>query len=167
MPSPSWVLPGWHRHPLSGAPPPLWRWLARGREEGAGWCLGRGTAIACPVAPPPLWCCPPDSISEQLQWRWSPLVTVYTAMVWAVHRGVLSGATAPFFPRVGSSWGWPGRSPPPLSGDQRLVSSHWNSTIGRGTAVSGALAETSSFAPTALFSLWAINRGGARAWAGC
>ena len=34
---------------------------------------------------------------------------------------------------------------------------------GPGTAVSGALAETSSFAPTALFGLEAINRGGS--WA--
>jgi hypothetical protein len=50
--------------------------------------------------------------------------------------------------------------PPPLS-------SRWNSTIGRGTAVSGALAETSSFAPTALLGLGAINKGGAWAWAGC
>jgi hypothetical protein len=52
--------------------------------------------------------------------------------------------------------------PPPLSGDQRLVSSHWDSTIGRGTAVSSALVETSNFVPMALFSLGAINRGRAR-----
>ena len=54
-----------------------------------------------------------------------------------------------------------------LSDDQRLVFSRWNSTVGRGTAVSDALAENSSFASTALFGLGAINRGGARAWAGC
>ena len=33
--------------------------------------------------------------------------------------------------------------------------------------MSGALIETGSFAPMALFGLEAINRGGARAWAGC
>jgi hypothetical protein len=38
----------------------------------------------------------------------------------------------------------------------------WNLTVGRGIAVSGALAGTNNFAPMALFSLGAINRGGLR-----
>jgi hypothetical protein len=42
---------------------------------------------------------------------------------------------------------------------------HWNLTVGEGTVVSCALAETDSFAPTALFGLGAINRGGAWPWA--
>jgi hypothetical protein len=45
--------------------------------------------------------------------------------------------------------------------------SRWNSTVGKGTAMSGALIETSSFAPMALFGLGAINRGGAQPWASC
>jgi hypothetical protein len=36
-----------------------------------------------------------------------------------------------------------------------------------GTTVFGALADSSPKAPTALFGLGAINRGRARAWAGC
>jgi hypothetical protein len=90
-----------------------------------------------------------------------------TAMPRAVHR--------PIFPEgkgfAGLAWlvtttprAMP---PPPLSSEKWLISSHWNSTIGRGTAVSGAVAETGSFAPTALFGLGAINRGGAQRWAGC
>jgi hypothetical protein len=64
--------------------------------------------------------------------------------------------------------------PPPRSSDQRLLSSRWNSNVGVGIAVSsarhrhvGALVEASSFAPTTLFDLGAINRGGALAWASC
>jgi hypothetical protein len=59
----------------------------------------------------------------------------------------------PYFSREVVSRGQAGWSLPPLSGDQRLVSSCWNLTVGKGTAVSSALIETSSFAPMALFGL--------------
>jgi hypothetical protein len=74
------------------------------------------------------------------------------------HRRPEDGAPPLFFQRLGSSGAGrvvtatPRAVPPPsLSSDQRC----WNSTIGRGTAMSGAHAKTSSFAPMALFGLGA------------
>jgi hypothetical protein len=112
-------------------------------------------------------------------------VTVYTAIVRAVHRrfsaksaglglgdrlstAVPRAMHRPIFPEgkgfAGLAWvvtATPRAVPPPP------LSSRWNSTVGRGTAMSGALAETSCFAPTALLGLGAINKGRAQAWAGC
>jgi hypothetical protein len=136
-------------------------------------------------APPPLGRCPPSLGPEQYSVGWSLSVMVYTAMVWAAHRWVLSGATsafqprargeglvtawappclgrciALFFSRAGSSWGWPGWSPPPLQLEGAPPCPV------PGTAMFGALADNSPIASTTLFGLGAINRGGAWPWAG-
>ena len=97
----------------------------------------------------------------------------------------LSGGGTVVFSRECSFWGLAWVAPPPLGwctttlclvpGAQWIIQiSHWNLTVGgappcpvTGTTLSGALGEKEYFAPTALFGLGAINRGGARAWAGC
>ena len=48
--------------------------------------LGAGTAVPCPMAPPPLGRCPPELGRAQQEPGWSPEVAVHTAMVRAVHR---------------------------------------------------------------------------------
>jgi hypothetical protein len=130
---------------------------------------------------------------------WSPSMTVYTILGMAVHRcghrcpcpvpplfslemGSLSWVrrcTAPFFQRGSVSGTWLGWSPLPLEqchhhavfGDQQLVSSHWEVTIGASppqgrcaTAVSGAPEQTAPRGTMALFAYVAINRGCGRPW---
>jgi len=76
----------------------------------------------------------------------------------------------PIFQRASVLEGCPGWSPPPLFGDFLAIGIRplggAPPCLMPSTAVFSALIETSSFAPTALFGLGAINRGGAQAWAG-
>ena len=134
------VVPGWHRHPLSGAPSPLWQCLPGPDREGPLWSghrtqrcsppwARRCTVTACPV-PPPCF-----TRGQQVGF----IAKGGTAMGVAVHR--------PNYPEssvFGARLGWHRH---PLSSDQLVVGrslGHHHPLSGDRTALSGALAESSS-----------------------